>query len=358
MSLRHPGPTAALAAGLLVALALPALRLQTAVPGADGLPQNLAIMKTYARIQHAFPGGPLPAQVVISAKDVRSPQVMHAVAALRREAVATGQMHEPITVDMNRQHTVLNLSVPLVGDGVDAKSKHALDVLRRSIIPATVGRVGTASVTGPTAASVDFNQQLGNRTPYVFAFVLILAFVLFLWNFRSIVIPTTAIALNLLSVGAAYGVLVAVFQWGWGSGLIGLNHQGPISSWLPLFLFVILFGLSMDYHVFILSRIREGHERGLTTREAIRQGITHSAGLVTSAAVVMVAVFSTFATLSITSSKQMGVGLAVAVLLDATVVRGLLVPSVMGLLGEWNWYLPSGWPGCHDSSTSPRAPSA
>jgi putative drug exporter of the RND superfamily len=161
-----------------------------------------------------------------------------------------------------------------------------------------------------------------------------------LWNFRSVVIPTTAIALNLLSVGAAYGVLVAVFQWGWGGSLIGLDHHGPIASYLPLFLFVILFGLSMDYHVFILSRIREGFDRGLGTNEAIRRGITHSAGVITSAAVVMVAVFATFATLSVVSMKQLGVGLAVAILLDATIVRGLLVPAVMGLLGERNWYLP------------------
>ena len=161
-----------------------------------------------------------------------------------------------------------------------------------------------------------------------------------MWNFRSVVIPATAIVMNLLSVGAAYGVLVSVFQGGWGLVHVGGVHHGPIAAWLPLFLFVILFGLSMDYHVFILSRIREGHGRGLSTREAIRTGITHSAGVITSAAVVMVAVFSTFATLSVTSMQQLGVGLAVAILLDATIVRGLLVPAVMTLLGERNWYLP------------------
>jgi RND superfamily putative drug exporter len=174
----------------------------------------------------------------------------------------------------------------------------------------------------------------------VFAFVLGLAFLLLLWNFRSLVIPATAIAMNLLSVGAAYGVLVSVFQGGWGIIHLPGIHHGPITAWLPLFLFVILFGLSMDYHVFMLSRIREGHDRGLETREAIRRGITHSAGVITSAAIVMVAVFSTFATLSVVSMKQLGVGLAVAILLDATIVRGLLVPAVMSLLGERNWYLP------------------
>jgi putative drug exporter of the RND superfamily len=154
------------------------------------------------------------------------------------------------------------------------------------------------------------------------------------------VIPIKAILLNLLSVGAAYGVLVLVFQQGHGESLLSFHSNGGVASWLPLFLFVILFGLSMDYHVFILSRIREGHDNGLNTQEAIRRGITRSAGVITSAAIVMVAVFATFATLSVVSMKQLGVGLAVAILLDATIVRGLLVPATMSLLGERNWYLP------------------
>jgi RND superfamily putative drug exporter len=170
--------------------------------------------------------------------------------------------------------------------------------------------------------------------------VLVLAFVLLLVSFRSIVVATTAIVLNLLSVAAAYGTLVLVFQHGWGMDLIGLDSTGAIVSWVPLFLFVILFGLSMDYHVFILSRIREGRERGLPTRQAIAHGITSSAGVVTSAAIIMVFVFGTFVTLSTTNMKQIGLGLAVAVLLDATVVRAVLMPAVMRLLGERNWYLP------------------
>jgi putative drug exporter of the RND superfamily len=339
-ALAHPVRATVAAGGILVLLAVPAFRLETASLGAADIPRDLAIMKTYDRIQEAFPGGPLPAQVVVTAPNVDGPQVREAITALKREAVATGEMHEPITVDVNKQKTAARIQVPLAGDGVDKRSKDALETLRDSVLPNTVGAVGQAHVTGPTASSVDFNNQLGSRAPYVFAFVLGFAFLLLLWNFRSVVIPTTAIALNLLSVGAAYGVLVAVFQWGWGGSLIGLDHHGPIASYLPLFLFVILFGLSMDYHVFILSRIREGFDRGLGTNEAIRRGITHSAGVITSAAVVMVAVFATFATLSVVSMKQLGVGLAVAILLDATIVRGLLVPAVMGLLGERNWYLP------------------
>jgi uncharacterized membrane protein YdfJ with MMPL/SSD domain len=339
-ALAHPLPTIAVAAGFLALLAVPAFHLQTATPGTTDLPQNLAIMKTYNRIQHAFPGGPLPAQVVLAAKNVESPAAQAAITVLKRDALASGQMHEPITVDVNRDNTLARIQVPLVGDGVDKTSQRALHTLRSSVVPKTVGTIGTAYVGGPTAASVDFNHQLHSRQPYVFAFVLGLAFLLLLWNFRSLVIAATAIVLNLLSVGAAYGVLVSVFQGGWGLVHVHGVHHGPITAWLPLFLFVILFGLSMDYHVFILSRIREGHDNGLSTHEAIRTGITRSAGVITSAAIVMVAVFSTFATLSVVSMKQLGVGLAVAIFLDATIVRGLLVPAVMSVLGERNWYLP------------------
>jgi RND superfamily putative drug exporter len=339
-ALAHPLPTTVAAAGVLVLLAVPAFRLQTAVLGANDLSSDLPIMKTFDRVQQAFPGGPMPARVVVSAKDVNAPAVTNAMRSLERQALASGQMHKPITIDVNRAHTLATVSVPLAGNGTDKTSREALQTLRESIIPRTVGAVGTAYVTGPTANSLDFNDQLHNRQPYVFAFVLGLAFLLLLWTFRSLAIAATAIVLNLLSVGAAYGVLVSVFQGGWGIIHVEGVHRGPIAAFLPLFLFVILFGLSMDYHVFILSRIREGHDQGLPTHEAIRRGITHSAGVITSAAIVMVAVFSTFATLSVYSMKQLGVGLAVAILLDATIVRGLLLPAVMSLLGERNWYLP------------------
>jgi uncharacterized membrane protein YdfJ with MMPL/SSD domain len=338
--LSHPLVVVLLAAGFLMLLAAPAFHLKTASPGVTDLPRNLAVIQTYERIQHAFGANPVPAQVVVSARDVDSAPVRAAIANLKSEALASGRMHEPITTDINRAHTLARINVPLVGNGVDESSQGALKTLRGSIVPKTVGSVGTAYVGGATAASVDFNHQLHSRQLYVFAFVLGLAFLLLLWNFRSIVIPATAIVLNLLSVGAAYGVLVAVFQGGRGILHFPGVHHGPIAAWLPLFLFVILFGLSMDYHVFILSRIREGHDRGLDTQEAIRRGITRSAGVITSAAIVMVAVFSTFATLSVVSSKQLGVGLAVAIFLDATIVRGLLLPAVMSLLGERNWYLP------------------
>jgi RND superfamily putative drug exporter len=339
-ALARPLLTIVAAGGLLVLLAVPAFRLQTAAAGVTDLPRNLTVVQTFNRIHQAFGGSPEPAQVVVRAKDVEAAPVANAIARLKADALATEQMHEPITVDVNRAHTLARISVPLVGNGTDEQSQRALRTLRSSVVPRTVGGVATTAVTGVTANSVDFNNRLSSRVPYVFAFVLALAFLLLLWNFRSLVIPTTAIALNLLSVGAAYGVLVSVFQGGWGLVHVNGVQHGPIAAYLPLFLFVILFGLSMDYHVFILSRIREGHDQGLNTREAIRSGITHSAGVITSAAIVMVAVFSTFATLSMTSMKQLGVGLAVAILIDATVVRGLLLPAVMTLLGERNWYLP------------------
>jgi len=210
------------------------------------------------------------------------------------------------------------------------------------VIPATIGRVpGTqTNVGGTTAESRDFNDVMKARLPIVFAFVLGLAFLLLLVTFRSIVVPITAIALNLLSVGAAYGVVKLIFQDGNLESLLGFTSLGGVVSWLPIFLFVVLFGLSMDYNVFILSRIREGVERGLPTQEAVAHAIKATAGVVTSAAVVMVAVFSIFATLSALAFKQFGVALAVAILVDATIVRGVLLPSAMTLLGPRNWYLP------------------
>jgi RND superfamily putative drug exporter len=187
---------------------------------------------------------------------------------------------------------------------------------------------------------MDFNDSMKAHAPYVFLFVLGLAFALLLVTFRSIVIPIKAIILNLLSVGAAYGVLVLVFQRGNLQSLLGFKSIGGVTDWLPLFLFVVLFGLSMDYHVLILSRVREAYDRGMSSEEAVAHGIKATAGVVTSAAIVMVAVFSIFATLGMLDFKMMGVGLAAAILIDATIVRAVLLPASMKLLGDWNWYLP------------------
>ncbi len=345
--LRRPLVSAIVAGGLLVALAIPSLRLNTVDSGVEGLSDDLPVMKTYNRIQAAFPGGPLPAVIVVEADDVDDPAIVAASKELRERALASGLMNGPVSTSTNPDGTVRVIAIPVEGNGTDERSVEALTTLREELIPGTLGELDGVNtyVTGATAGSEDFNSQMSSTAPLVFAFVLGLAFLLLMVTFRSIVIALKAIVLNLLSVGAAYGVLVWVFQDGHGESLLGFESNGGIVSWLPLFLFVLLFGLSMDYHVFILSRVREAFDRGITTGDAVAHGIKSTAGVVTSAAVVMIAVFSIFATLSWLDFKQMGVGLAVAVLIDATIVRAVLLPATMKLLGEWNWYLPSwlGW---------------
>jgi RND superfamily putative drug exporter len=341
--LKRPLLSALVSGGLLLALALPTLGMQTAVPGVDGLPQDLPVVQTYNRIQEAFPGESIPADVVVEAKDVTAGPVAAAIDDLGERAARQPDLFERgITTEISPDETVASVSIPLAGDGTDAESNAALDGLRGELIPATLGTVSgaTTDVTGMTAETADFNDSMSSHMPWVFAFVLSAAFLLLMVTFRSLVIPLKAILLNLLSVGAAYGVLVLVFQEGWGESLLGFESTGAITAWLPLFLFVVLFGLSMDYHVFILTRIREAVDRGMRTEDAVAQGIKSTAGVVTSAAIVMVAVFSIFATLSSLEFKQMGVGLAVAILIDATIIRGVLLPATMKLLGERNWYLP------------------
>jgi uncharacterized membrane protein YdfJ with MMPL/SSD domain len=340
--LRRPLLSAVAATVALLALAAPVLGMKTALPSPDSYPRDLAVMQTYDRIQQAFPGNPIPAVVVVQADDVRSPEVRAAIADMRREAVASGGFAEPATIKVAPNDKVASVDLPIAGNGTDKRSNNALDDLRDRIIPSTLGQVDgvKADVTGETAGTADFNSLMQSRIFWVFAFVLGLAFLLLLVTFRSIVIPLKAIVLNLLSVGAAYGLLIILFQDGHGESLFDFQSTGAITSWLPLFLFVVLFGLSMDYHVFILSRIRELVDNGMSTDRAVATGIKTTAGVVTSAAAIMVAVFAVFATLSTVEFKQMGVGLAAAVLIDATVIRGVLLPATMKLLGDWNWYLP------------------
>jgi RND superfamily putative drug exporter len=340
--LRHPVASVLAAGGLLVALTIPAFGLHTVSTGIQGLPPDLPVTQTLKRVNAAFPGGPLPATVVVKADDVTAAPVERAIASFEIRAIGTGLVRHPIEVRVNDAGNVAVVSTPLAGSGTDATSERALEALRTQVIPETLGTVDGAEthVGGLTAQSVDFNEQMTSRAPWVFGFVLGLAFLLLMVTFRSIVIPLKAIVLNLLSVGAAYGVLVLVFQDGRFESLLGFESIGGITAWLPLFLFVILFGLSMDYHVLILSRVREAYDRGMTTEEAVSTGIRATAGVVTSAAIVMVAVFAIFATLSGLDFKMLGVGLATAVLIDATIVRAVLLPASMKLLGDWNWYLP------------------
>jgi uncharacterized membrane protein YdfJ with MMPL/SSD domain len=341
--LRRPFLSLLVSGGALLALALPALGMHTKLPNLTDLPRDLQIVRTYDRIQRAFPGSQTPAVLVVKAPRVDTPEMRRAYDLFRQRALATGELFAPFTVVLNPDRTVAQIDFAIAGNGDNAASLSAVETLRDTVIPPiarTLPDVEVA-VTGVTAGTHDFNEQMRQRLPYVFLFVLGLAFVLLLLTFRSLVIAATAVALNLLSVGAAYGILVSVFQHGWLADVLGFQTNGAIVSWLPLFLFVVLFGLSMDYHVFILSRIKELYDSGETTEDAIRLGITRTAGTVTSAAIIMVAVFGLFASLSLIMMQQMGFGLAVAVLLDATVVRAVLVPSTMRLLGEWNWYLPT-----------------
>jgi uncharacterized membrane protein YdfJ with MMPL/SSD domain len=339
--LRHPVVSVISATALLLVMASPLLHMHTADSGTEAIPRSLPIMKVYDKMQAAFPGGEIPAEVVIKAKDVTSPKITAAVKQLERDAIATGQVKEPVDVTVSADKTVMQISLPILGTGTDKASNDALATLRGEVVPKFADAAGTkAYVTGMTAGSKDFNDLMKSRWPIVFGFVLSLAFLLLMMTFRSIVIPIKAIVLNLLSVGAAYGVLTWVFQDGHGEKLLGFESTGSVTSWLPMFLFVILFGLSMDYHVFILSRIREAFDRGMKTEDAVAHGIKTTAGTVTSAAIVMVAVFGIFATLSYLDFKMMGVGLATAILVDATLVRAVLLPATMKLLGDWNWYLP------------------
>jgi RND superfamily putative drug exporter len=339
--LRRPVVSLVAAIAVLMALAIPALGLQVSQPSSDYInpviPQALQ-----ARIVSDFPWSSPPAVVVFSLPSRQRAAAERAARQLETLAAARGIAHPPFTTGATQDGDVGILQLPLSGTGDDAASKHALAVLRKELIPATLGRVPdvTTAVTGETAHNVDFTQQMTQGLPYVIAFVLVLAFLILLFTFRSLVVPVKAILLNLLSVGASYGVLVLVFQHGWAEGLLGFHSTGWIISWLPVFLFVVLFGLSMDYHVFILSRVREGIDSGMSNDDALRYGVARTAGVVTCAALVMFGVFSLFGTATSLDLKQAGVGLAVAVLLDATLVRAVLLPASMKLLGDWNWYLP------------------
>jgi putative drug exporter of the RND superfamily len=337
---RHPllwGGTAMIA---MLAIAAPALGIRLAYPAIDA-PAGLPVVSTMNAIQAAFPQSPAPAEVVVTGQDLTGPAVTGAITELGRLAAAGGPIREPVTASVVAGGRALIVGVPLAGNGGDAASYSALQELRGQILPQTLGRAGVSyAVTGDTATNYDDASQLAARTPLVLAAVAALAFCVLLLAFRSVVLPLVSIALNLLSVGAAYGLITLIFQDGRLQGLLGYTGFGAITPWVPLFLFVFLFGLSMDYHVFILSRIRERRQRGDTTTEAITAGISTSAGVVTSAAVIMVAVFSIFIGMGQVELKMLGIGLPAAVLLDATIVRGVLVPAAMTLLGDRCWYLP------------------
>ena len=326
------------AAIALLALAAPALGLRLGEPAVDA-PKGAAVVTTMDAIHRAFPQAPAPAEVVVTGQDLAGPKVAAAVGALRTRAASGGAIHAPVTETVLGGGRALLVGVPLAGNGTNSASDSALVNLRDTILPDTLGKVPGVSyaVTGDTAGLYDDIHELHANLPEVLGFVAVLAFVLLLAAFRSVTVPLMSIALNLLSVGAAYGLVTLIFQDGRLQGPLDYTAFGGIIYWVPLMMFVFLFGISMDYHVFILSRIRELWARGSAPKDAIVGGIASSAGVVTSAALIMVAVFSIFATLPLIDLKILGIGTAAAVLIDATIVRGILVPAALALLGDRAW---------------------
>ena len=341
--LARPAFLATATTAVLIALAVPVIFLNLGFnTGANGLHDDVEAKRALRLLEEHFNVGLAnPAYVVVDASDVTSPEVQAGVDRLLQQVDQDESFFPPFNVRINQAGDLLFIEVPTIGAIDDEISENAVKHLSNDVIPAAFGdSEAQVYVSGATAGSLDFTDQMLSRAPYVFGFVLGLAFLLLLVMFRSIVIPVKAIALNLLSVGAALGVVVMVFQWGWGISVLGSEASGIIGAWLPLFLFAILFGLSMDYHMLMLNRIKEAHDQGHSNEESVSIGIKVTAGQITAAAAIMVGVFGTFALGRGIATQQMGLGLGVAVLIDATVVRSVLLPASMKLLGDWNWYLP------------------
>jgi len=329
---RRPVAALVVSVSILAALAVPALQLKTGDAGLESLPADIPVVQAEKAIQHAFPGAPSSAGLVVTGKDLGDQRdALKALGQRGAKAVGgSGAVH----VEVSRDGSTAVVDVPMPSQDRDA-DRHAVDTLRDEVAPTAPG--GHALVTGDAAQSADFSDQMKTATPIVIAFVMALAFALLLWAFRSPKLAATVIGLNLLSVGAAFGLMAAVFQHEWAEGLLGFESSGTIVSWLPLFSFVVLFGLSMDYTVLVLERIQESRRAGRSPAAAAAEGIGATAGTVTSAAVVMVAIFAVFATLRLLDMKQMGFGLAAAVLLDVTLVRGVALPAAIALLGDRGW---------------------
>ncbi|WP_026315936.1 MMPL family transporter [Actinokineospora enzanensis] len=343
-SLRRPGATLLVSGLALIALAIPAFSMNLNSPGTADLPRSIPIMQSYDRMTEAFPSTGAVHAIGVRAPADKVTQTEAAVAALEDRIKADPAFAHERQPEVNRSPDgrVFLIGAPIPVPATSPEADASLTWLRTVALPQTIGTVAGAefAVSGQTAGENDFIDQMTTSLPWVITIVLVLTFLIMTWTFRAPIIALSSIALNMLSAGAAYGVLVLVFQNHWAEGLLGFTSTGGIVAWLPLMLFVVLFGLSMDYHVFVVSRIREARQGGLDNRAAVARGITSSAGVVTSAAIVMVGVFSIFGTLSTIDMKQMGVGLATAILLDATIIRAVVLPSLMAVLGERNWWTP------------------
>ena len=340
LAMRRPAISAAIATGLLLIAAIPALSLNTGAAGISSLPDNLSAKQGFVALNRDFSAGAVtPADIVVDGP-VGTPTIDAAIASLTKTLAADERFGAPV-IESHPERDLAVISVPVAGDSTSQAAEDAVKTLRNDAIPAAFdGTSADVYVTGATAQNLDFTNVTQTYLPIVFALVLGLSFILLLVAFRSIVVPLTSIAMNLLSVGAAYGLLVFVTEKGYGAGLFGFHVVPTIEAWIPLFLFSVLFGLSMDYQVFLLSRIRERYDHTGNTREAVAYGIGSTAHLITGAALIMVAVFAGFASGDLVMFQQMGFGLGVAILVDATIVRVVLMPAVMEMLGNRNWYLP------------------
>jgi RND superfamily putative drug exporter len=357
--MRHPLVSVVLSVCLLLAAATPFATIQLGWFGASSLPADSEARRAFDLLESEFSAGVMsPTEIVVTSSEVSSPDVVAAMDRLVATLASDESFAAPFPPHLNEAQTVLVLRVPLAGDPLGSDATEAIGRLRDTYIPAAFADSSArVFVTGATATSVDDTFIITSRTLPAFAFILGLSFLILLLVFRSIVVPLKALVMNLLSVGAAYGLMVLVFQHGIGNELFGFAHVNAIEAWVPLFMFSVLFGLSMDYHVFLLTRIRERFEETGDNGESVRYGVAHTAGMITGAASIMVAVFAGFASGELVALQQMGFGLAVAVLLDATIIRVVLVPASMQLLGARNWYFPNwlGWLPRLDVEGSPVA---
>lgn len=338
--MRYPVISLVVASGLLVAAAVPFFDINTGFAGVSTLPDSLRSKEAFVILDEEFSAGLVsPAEIAIDGQ-IDSPSVQEGIQRLQ-SLLASDPAFGPGHLEVNAGGDLALLSVPVTGDPNGEVAVQAIRTLRGQYIPqAFQGVQADVLVGGDTAFNIDFFDLASDYQPIVFIFVLGLSFVLLTVVFRSLVVPAKAVIMNLLSVGAAYGLVVLVTQKGVGAGLFGFQQVDTVEAWIPIFLFAVLFGLSMDYHVFLLSRIRERYDQSGDNTEAVAFGLRWTGRLITGAALIMAAVFAGFAAGDLVMFQQLGFGAAVAVLLDATIVRSVLVPASMKLLGSWNWYLP------------------
>ena len=339
--MRRPVVMTVLSVAVLLLLASPVLTLRTGITDITAFPNSIDGVAGIKLLNEKWPQGTeLQLQVVVT--DADQADTKAAIERLKTDGLKIAGLSEPVDVTPSHDGKVALVAFTMGGNRNDDANRDIVRKVRTELTPAVFASLPDVQtyVTGDAAFSVDVTKVYADGIPLIFGFVLGLSFLLMLVAFHSIVIPIKAILLNLLSVAAAYGVMVLVFERGWLAGPLGITPSGVIESWVPLFIFTILFGLSMDYHLFILTRIKEARDRGLESRAAVAKGISVTAGVITSAASIMVVVFAVFVTLKFVFIQQLGLGLAIAVLIDATIIRSVLLPASMTLLGDWNWWMP------------------